>query len=154
MFGKLVNQEINQVLSENIFGRIGFTDNVNSYIIPISYAFHDNTIYCHTRQGTKLEVMRKNPSVCFEVEAISDMANWKTILCMGTFKEIENKEERSNALQHLVDRLLPIMSSETTHLFPNWPFPPTDLNEVKGIVFKIEITSATGRFEKYDKFPA
>src|SRR4029078_12719406 len=95
MFGKLVNQEINQVLSENIFGRIGFTDNVNSYIIPISYAFHDNTIYCHTRQGTKLEVMRKNPSVCFEVEAISDMANWKTILCMGTFKEIENKEERS-----------------------------------------------------------
>lgn len=152
MFGKLGNQEINQLLSENIFGRIGFTDNINSYIIPISYAFHDNTIYCHTSEGSKLKTMRKNPSVCFEVEAISDMANWKTVLCMGTFEEIVDKDERSKALQYLVDRLLPIMSSETTHLFPNWPFPPENLNEVRGIVFKINILSATGRFEKYDKF--
>jgi len=79
------------------------------------------------------------------------MANWKTVLCMGEFEEIVNKEDRSQALEHLVERLLPIISSETTHLFPNWPFPPSNLNEIKGVVFKINITSATGRFEMYDK---
>jgi nitroimidazol reductase NimA-like FMN-containing flavoprotein (pyridoxamine 5'-phosphate oxidase superfamily) len=97
--------------------------------------------------------MRTNPSVCFEVEVITDMANWKTVLCLGKFEEIAEKQQRSEALQYLVDRLLPIMSSETTHLFPNWPFPPSNLNEIKGVVFKIDIASATGRFEKYDKFP-
>jgi uncharacterized protein len=153
MFGTLSNQEINQVLTDHIFGRIGFSDGDNSFIIPISYAFHNNTIYCHTREGSKLRVMRSNPSVCFEVEVIADMANWKTVLCQGKFEEIVNKEQRSEALQHLVHRLLPIVSSETTHLFPNWPFPPSNLNEIKGVVFKINIVSATGRFEKYDKFP-
>ena len=152
MFGTLSNKEINQVLSDNILGRIGLSDNQNTYVIPISYAFHDNTIYCHTREGSKLKVMRGNPSVCFEVEAILDMANWKTVLCMGKFEEIVDKQQRSKALQYLVDRLLPIMSSETTHLYPNWPFVPTDLNEIKGVVFKINIASTTGRFEKYDKF--
>jgi nitroimidazol reductase NimA-like FMN-containing flavoprotein (pyridoxamine 5'-phosphate oxidase superfamily) len=151
MFGTLSNQEIKQVLSDNIFGRLGFSDRKNTYIIPISYAFHDNIIYCHTREGSKLKIMRSNPSVCFEVEVISDMANWKTVLCMGKFEEIVNKEDRSHALEYLVERLLPIISSETTHLFPNWPFPPSNLNEIKGVVFKINITSATGRFEKYDK---
>jgi uncharacterized protein len=152
MFGTLSNKEINQVLSDNILGRIGYSDGHNNYIIPISFAFHNNTIYCHTREGSKLKAMRSNPSVCFEVEAITDMANWKSILCMGKFEEIVDKDQRSQALQHLVDRLLPIMSSETTHLYPNWPFVPTDLNEIKGVVFKINILSATGRFEKYDKF--
>jgi uncharacterized protein len=152
MFGTLSNQEINQVLSDQLLGRIGLSDSHNTYIIPISYAFIDNTIYCHTREGFKLKIMRSNPSVCFEVEAISDMANWKSVLCMGKFEEIVDKEHRTQALQHLVDRLLPIMSSETTHLFPNWPFPPSNLNEIRGVVFKISILSVTGRFEKYDKF--
>lgn len=151
MFGTLSNQEINQVLSDHLLGRIGLNDSRNTYIIPISYAFHDNTIYCHTREGFKLKVMRSNPSVCFEVEAISDMANWKSVLCMGRFEEIIDKEQRTQALQYLADRLLPIISSETTHLFPNWPFPPSNLNEIKGVVFKINILSATGRFEKFDK---
>ena len=153
MFGALSKQEIDQVLSENIFGRIGYSDTDNTFIIPISYAFHENAIYCHTREGSKLKAMRKHPSVCFEVEAIADMANWKTVLCMGKFEEIVDKEKRLVALQYLADRLLPIMSSETTHLYPNWPFPPSNLNEIRGVVFKINIFSATGRFEKYDKFP-
>ena len=152
MFGTLSNQEINQVLSDNLLGRIGLSDKHNTFIIPISYAFHENTIYCHTREGSKLKIMRINPSVCFEVEAISDLANWKTVLCIGEFEEVTDKEQRLQALGYLVDRLLPIMSSETTHLFPNWPFPPTNLNEIKGVVFKINILSATGRFEKYDTF--
>jgi len=152
MFGSLSTQDIHQVLSDNILGRIGFSDKKNTYVIPISYAFHDNAIYCHTREGFKLQIMRSNPSVCFEVEVISDMANWKTVLCTGEFEEIINQEQRSQALQYLADRLLPIVSSETTHLFPNWPFPPSNLNEIKGVVFKINITSITGRYEKYDKF--
>ena len=152
MFGHLSSQETARILSDNIFGRIGFTDGIQPYILPISYTFHDNNIYCHTRNGFKINVMRKHPAVCFEVEEISDMANWKTVVCSGNFEEISEPEQRNEALTYLTDRLLPIVSSETTHLFPNWPFAPANLNEIKGVVFRINILNSTGRFERYDKY--
>jgi hypothetical protein len=43
------------------------------------------------------------------------------------------------------------MSSETTHIFPHWPFPPDDLNEIEGVVFEIKILELTGRYERFQR---
>jgi uncharacterized protein len=147
MFGLLDNKQIEEVLTQQVVGRIGCCVDGVTYVVPISYAYDGIYIYGHTWEGMKIDMMRKNADVCFEVEEMKDMANWKTVITWGKFEELTIVTERNNALQALVDRILPLISSETTHLFKNWPFPVSDLSTIKGIVFRIGLQKKTGRYE-------
>jgi nitroimidazol reductase NimA-like FMN-containing flavoprotein (pyridoxamine 5'-phosphate oxidase superfamily) len=96
----------------------------------------------------KIKMMRKNPKVCVQVDERQDMSNWRSVIGWGKFSEITNEEERKKALQLLVNRQLPILSSSTTHLGSNWPFSSNDETVIPGIVFKITLDKKTGRFEE------
>jgi uncharacterized protein len=153
MFGILASQEIEEVLKTGLVGRIGCHANDETYIVPISYGYDGNYIYCHTHEGKKTEFMRRNPKICFEVDMFNDMANWKSVILQGTFEELTNKEERVLALQTLLSRYLPLSSSATTHLGELWPFYPEDVDEITGTVFRISIADKTGRFERAEASP-
>ena len=47
---------------------------------PITYAYHDGAVYGHSTEGQKLHMMRADPYVCFEVEQIDDLANWRSVI--------------------------------------------------------------------------
>ena len=147
MIGKLESHEIEEVLHHQLIGRIGcHADNI-TYVVPISYAYDGTYIYGHTYEGMKINMMRKNPRVCFEVDTMQNMANWKSVICWGEFEELINSDEREAGIQKLLDRVLPLVTSETVQITPQWPFPPTDLNKVEGIVYRVLLNEKTGRFE-------
>jgi nitroimidazol reductase NimA-like FMN-containing flavoprotein (pyridoxamine 5'-phosphate oxidase superfamily) len=147
MFGNLNREEIEQVLHSQLVGRIGCHAEGTTYIVPISYAYDGEYIYAHTHEGMKIGIMRKDPKVCFEVENMTNMANWKTVICWGEFEEITREEDRHNALEKLQDRILPSFPSATTKLSPQWPFRPANTENIKGLIFRIRMTKKTGRFE-------
>lgn len=147
MIGKLDTMEIERVVSSQIIGRIACHANNTTYIVPISYAYDGTYVYGHTREGLKMQLMRKNNQVCFEVEEIKDMANWKTVVAQGRFEELKDEPERDYALKMLTARILPLISSETTHLYPLWPFPTESISTIRGIVFRILLNEKSGRFE-------
>ncbi len=152
MIGTLNSKEIEDVLHQQVMGRIGCHANGVTYVVPVSYAYDGNCLYLHTREGLKVDIMRQNPEVCFETDVMDNMANWKSVIGWGRFEELNEPGERVHALQQLVDRMLPIISSETTHLTPNWPFVPADLNEIPGVVYRICLREKTGRYEKNTAF--
>jgi uncharacterized protein len=41
-----------------------------------------------------------------------------------------------------------MLSSETMHLTPEWPFAPKKDERINGIFFRIALAEKTGRFEK------
>jgi hypothetical protein len=98
----------------------------------------------------KIDIMRRNPNICFEIEALHDMANWKTVIGWAMFEELAGKSERKAALQKLQDRHLPMISSQITHLYPSWPFPPSALNLIEGVMYRFELKDKSGRFEKIE----
>jgi nitroimidazol reductase NimA-like FMN-containing flavoprotein (pyridoxamine 5'-phosphate oxidase superfamily) len=147
MFGNLNKEEIETVLYSQLLGRIGCHADDTNYIVPISYAYDGENIYAHTHAGMKIDIMRKNPKVCFEVENMSNMANWKTVICWGEFEEINHEADRHSALEKLQDRILPTFPSATTKLSPAWPFRASNIDNIKGLVFRIRLTKKTGRFE-------
>jgi nitroimidazol reductase NimA-like FMN-containing flavoprotein (pyridoxamine 5'-phosphate oxidase superfamily) len=147
MISKLNSGEIEEMLNHQSVGRIGCHADGITYVVPISYAYKDDCIYGRTMEGMKVAMMRKNPQVCFEVDHMKDMANWKSVIAWGKFEELHDKAERDKALQCLVDRMLPLISSSTTHLSPEWPFPLNDISSIEGIVFRITLSDKTGRFE-------
>jgi nitroimidazol reductase NimA-like FMN-containing flavoprotein (pyridoxamine 5'-phosphate oxidase superfamily) len=153
MFGNLNQEEIELVLHSQLLGRIGCHADNTTYIVPISYAYDGESVYAHTNEGLKIDLMRKNPNVCFEVENMSNMANWKSVICWGEFEELNHKADRYNALEKLLDRILPAFPSSTTKLSAAWPFPPSDIDKIKGLVFRIRLTKKTGRFES-DSVPS
>jgi nitroimidazol reductase NimA-like FMN-containing flavoprotein (pyridoxamine 5'-phosphate oxidase superfamily) len=148
MLGKLSMSEIEELLHHQLIGRIGCHFEDTMYVVPISYAYDGHYIYCHTHEGMKIDLMRKNPRVCFEVDHMQNMANWQSVISWGEFEELNDEEERSNALHKLHERILPMIASETTHLSVDWPFTPTEINKIEGVTFRILLGEKTGRFEK------
>jgi len=151
MFGQLADAEIEELLTTQILGRIGCHTNDITYVVPVSFAYDGKYIYGHAEEGMKINIMRKNPAVCFEVDCLANMANWQSVICQGQFEELTGKKERDAALEILLARSLPLIVSKTVKLSPHWPFPPADFDNITGIVYRILLKEKTGRFEREDK---
>jgi len=151
MLGQLNTEEIESLLHKSVLGRIGCGDGKLIYVVPISYVYDGQYIYCHTHEGLKADLLRKNPSVCFEVEQLENLANWQTVIAHGDFEELTDPLLRLHALQKLHARRLPLITSQTTRLTEEWPFASETLAQLTGVTFRIGLTSKTGRFEKADQ---
>ena len=88
MVGKLNNRQSEVIISEQMIGRFVCHYNDLTYVVPISYTYNGGCIYCITYEGMKLDIMRKNPKVCLEIDELIDMANWKSVICWGEFEEL------------------------------------------------------------------
>ena len=153
MFGKLNNQEIEKLIHGQFIGRIGCHANGQTYVVPVSYAYDGTYIYGRTFEGMKIDMMRTNPQVCFEVDDTKNLANWQSVIAWGKYEELSDETQRKKAIKILMNRHLPLISSETTHLGGIWPFSPEDLNTIKGIIFRIFLKEKTGRFERSKTVP-
>ncbi len=96
----------------------------------------------------KIEMMRKNPNVCFEVESIETMTNWSCVVAWGKFEELDNEVERTKALKILNDRLMPYLLSETMRPHGVGQIPHDVEKGRQAVVYRISITEMTGRYEK------
>jgi len=148
MLGELTERQINTVLQTQFIGRIGCQAKGRTYIVPIGYAFEEPYIFARSKDGLKIEMMRENKDICFQVDIVDNMANWRSVVIWGTFEEITDEIEIRRATDIILEKMAPINTSET--LKPQGqPMAPAKIEkEKKAIVFRIKITERTGRFEK------
>ncbi|SFM71001.1 hypothetical protein SAMN05428949_0516 [Chitinophaga sp. YR627] len=151
MLGILSHKEMQDLLLNNVTGRIGCRDGDRVYIVPVSYAYNDKYIIAHSSEGLKIRMMRKKPEVCFEVDEIQDLGNWKSVICFGRYEEIHNEKEKYYATKFLVSRLVHLRVSETAHLShvseegeEESLLPP----HIRPVVYRIRLQHMTGRYEK------
>ncbi|HZJ61298.1 MAG TPA: pyridoxamine 5'-phosphate oxidase family protein [Chitinophagaceae bacterium] len=147
MFEKMKAAEIEQLLQQQLVGRIGCYADGIIYVVPVSYAYDGNYIYCHTFEGMKINMMRKNPEVCFEVDNTKNLANWQSVIAWGSFEELPDGNNRNEAIRILRERKLPILSSQTMQLGSQWPF-VSEGDKIDGIVFRVYLKEKTGRSER------
>ena len=157
MIGPLSIREIENLLHTQVVGRIGCQDEGEVYIVPIGYAYDGEYIYCHTTEGKKIDIMRRNPRVCFQVEEVKDITNWKSVIAWGEFKELNDPEERTRALHVILNSHMAVISSIKQHLGTGWPFSSKnsgELTKVTGILFRICPNKKTGKFESASESPS
>src|SRR6476469_3478114 len=118
MFGQLQLREIENVISHQLIARLGCYADGKIYVVPISYAYDGKYIYAFSREGMKVEMMRKNPQVCLQIDNLGQMDNWQSVIVWGSFEELTDKELRNDALQKLMGRVLPAVTSELVHISP------------------------------------
>ena len=148
MLGELNETQINNVLSSQELGRLACTNKKEPNIVPLTYTYDVEYIYGQTKKGKKLKMLRKNPNVCFEVDMMTDMANWQSVLVYGKFEELKNKKS-GKARDILFKRVYPLMTSSTIHPHEHAVSSVVDdSNREKPIMYRIKIKKVTGRFEK------
>lgn len=148
MLGELNETQIRNVLTSQVLGRLACTDKTQPYIVPVTYAYDGKYIYGQTNEGTKLKMLRKNPNVCFEVDMMTDMRNWQSVLVFGRFEELKN-ENAKKAREVLFNRVFSLMTSSTLHTHEHGVNGAVDdSTRVKGVMYRIKIKKVTGRFEK------
>lgn len=147
MITDLTPLQVETLLGRQLIGRIGCMAEGRIYVVPVSYAYHDNSVYVHTYEGLKITAMRKAPAVCFETDDYTDMANWQSVIAWGRFEELLEPEQKEAATRYLLQRKLPVPSSSTTHLGKNWPFYDNTTDKIDGVFFRIVLDEKTGRTE-------
>ena len=148
MFDVLNKEQIKEVITNNFIGHLGCHADGKSYVVPISYAFDGTHIYARTFEGLKVDMIRKNPQVCFQIDSMVSMNDWQSVIIWGKVEELIEKTEREKGLNVLLSRALPNVSSDTVKFSAEWPFPTSDLSKIEGIVFRISIDEVTGRCER------
>ena len=125
--------------------RIGLSYNNQPYIIPVNFGYRESTLYFHSaREGTKINIIKSNPNVCFEfdidlgiVRSEESGCNWsnryQSVIGHGKVEIIEEIEEKRDALDIL-------MSNYSDEKF-DYPFSSIQ----NTFMFKVRIESMTGK---------
>src|SRR5450755_1970860 len=92
MVGTLTEVEIDALLAEQQFARLGCHLEGKTYVVPISYALDGARIVGQTTLGLKIEMMRGNPDVCVEVDDVKDLTNWRSVILSGRYEELTGIE--------------------------------------------------------------
>ncbi|HEY5004950.1 MAG TPA: pyridoxamine 5'-phosphate oxidase family protein [Ktedonobacteraceae bacterium] len=148
MVGELNQEQIDQVLRTGVVGRIGCHAVGKTYIIPISYVYDGESIYAQSISGMKLQMMRLNPVVCFEVDHIKNAANWQSVIAWGVFEELKG-EEVTKALRLLMQRMTALIADgQSVHSMMKTDAGGTRLMHEITMLYRIRLTEKTGRFEQ------
>ena len=137
--------EVETIIQEARVCRLAMCDGDRPYVVPLSFAYRDNTLYFHTAmEGKKLDILEQNNKVCFEMDVGQELVQrgdhawefavkYRSVIGFGTASFIDEASEKAAALDVFVEHYG--VSPEE--------YPEALLNVTK--VIKVEIDSMTGR---------
>lgn len=111
-FRDLSREEIEAMLLRNRVGRLAFSIHDRVDIQPIHYIYERGWLYGRTSQGEKIATLEHNQWVAFEVDEITDLFDWRSLVVHGSFwimhpRGSPRAEELWTKAAELVSRIVP-----------------------------------------------
>ncbi len=139
---------INNILNQANICRIALSHDNKPYIVPVNFAYKDNTIYIHSaKNGQKIEMIQKNNVVCFEVDIESEVlltsnpcdctTKYQSVIGYGKALLIDDKGKKQEALDIIVNKYYKKTDGKSFEYRDNC------LNRTR--IIKIEIESMSGK---------
>jgi len=105
---------IEEILTKSELCRVAILDDEFPYIVPFNYGYRDNALYFHSAtKGKKIDLIRKNNKVCFEITYSSEITkgenacDWATkyrsVIGYGTIEIISDLQEMEKGLDVLLE---------------------------------------------------
>lgn len=136
MIAELTNAEIDELLHEQVVGRIGCHADGVTYVVPVIYAYDGESVHVATIEGQKVRMMRANPSVCFEVDEYAAPGRWRSAIVQGTYEEAEG-DEQAASLALLAERFARGGDGQGARR--------PEAHDRQTVCFRIRVREATGR---------
>jgi nitroimidazol reductase NimA-like FMN-containing flavoprotein (pyridoxamine 5'-phosphate oxidase superfamily) len=141
--------ECHDALARAKFGRLACAHDNQPYVLPFDFAFDgDCCLYCFTTFGQKVQWMRSNPLVSFEIDEVKGHNHWLSVIVFGRYEELPDKPEyeeaRRQAYAYLQKRA---MWWEPAYISQEHQATPHSLTP---IFFRIRIEKITGHHATAD----
>ncbi len=89
--------------------RIAMVDNGEPYIVPLNFGYRDHALYIHSAAaGRKIDILKRNATVCFELESTSEIikhaepCHWGTksrsVIGYGRVEIVTDPKEKERGL--------------------------------------------------------
>lgn len=135
---ELAEIECGAILGRNHVGRLAFSHNARVEVQPIHYVYVDGWIYGRTCPGIKIESLRHNWWVAFEVDEAEDVFSWRSVIVQGGFYRFtpNGGPTGQEGWERAVEAIRQLMPEAFTEQDPV-PF--------RTVVFGIAVQEMTGR---------
>ncbi len=85
----MTGNEIEELLGKAKIGRLGFSGDDYPYVVPLSFCLMDGKIYFHGAfKGKKIELLKKDKRVCFEVDTGHPIKPEKSGDCSYSYRSV------------------------------------------------------------------
>lgn len=136
--------DIETILRASRVCRLAMVDGDTPYIVPMSFGYRDGSMFFHSaQQGHKIDLIRKNPRVCFEVDQVdglkkaSQACEWgvayKSVIGWGRAELLADATEKTAALNIIMSHY-----SKKTFVYPDEMIDQT-------LVIRVDIEQMTGK---------
>jgi nitroimidazol reductase NimA-like FMN-containing flavoprotein (pyridoxamine 5'-phosphate oxidase superfamily) len=72
-------KEMEEILARATVCHLGLVDGDEPYVVPLNFGFDGTHLYFHAaREGRKLDLIRRNPKACFQVQTDVTVSSGKT----------------------------------------------------------------------------
>lgn len=139
---------LKEILSGAIICRLAMMDGDQPYIVPVNYGYRDGCIYMHSApEGKKIDLLRLNNKVCFEVEDTMEIVkgdracdwttSYRSVIGYGITEILSDDESKQTGLEVIMAQ----------HGAPHL----TEFNRKnmgRMVILKLKITSLTGKHSR------
>jgi nitroimidazol reductase NimA-like FMN-containing flavoprotein (pyridoxamine 5'-phosphate oxidase superfamily) len=127
--------------------RLALCNGDRPYIVPISFGYRDNILYFHSRKnGTKMELLQRNPRVAFEVEVDVALDIRKPPCQCGFHYACVTGTGRAEFVVDAVAKTAALNCIMRQYLGRDYTYPPAALEGV--VVVKVLIENMTAKISQ------
>jgi nitroimidazol reductase NimA-like FMN-containing flavoprotein (pyridoxamine 5'-phosphate oxidase superfamily) len=118
VFREMSRDEVEAMLRRNRVGRLAFSLHDRVDVQPIHYIYERGWLYGRTSEGDKITVLKHNQWVAFEVDEVTDLFDWRSIVIHGSFwimhpRGSPRAEELWTQAAELVSKIVPGAMTDT-----------------------------------------
>ncbi|MCU1288562.1 MAG: Pyridoxamine 5-phosphate oxidase-related, FMN-binding protein [Acidobacteria bacterium] len=136
---EMTNEEIKALLQKLDYGHLGCVRNNRPYVVPIHFAYEDPNIYIFTTEGMKTQILDENPEVCLQVEDVTDIKHWRSVIVNGRASRLVREDDRFFAM-NFIEKVNP---ARVPALHEVWIGPKARKN--MSAVYRIHLDFISGR---------
>lgn len=136
---------LRRILGEAIVCRVAMCDGDRPYVVPLTFVLDGDALFVHSAaHGRKLDVLRRNPNVCFEVdedvaavahaEACSVGMRFRSVIGTGRASFVDAPAEKDRVLRRFAAKYAPKADAN---------LPPHEIE--KTVVIRLSIEALTGK---------
>jgi len=114
------------------------------YIVPLCFGFKNSTLYFHSApKGKKIEILKKNPNVCFEFEILTQVVKseqackwgmkYRSVIGFGKAGFIADGDLKRQAFDIIMNQ------------YADGPFIYEEASLKSTVIIKVDIYSMTGK---------
>lgn len=136
---------LDEIVHKALICRLAMCDGDQPYVIPLNFGYDGNSLYIHCAQeGKKLDILKKNNRVCFEVDIDHELVkgesacDWgikgKSVIGSGKAVLIEDGEEKRRALDIIME-----------HYGARPPYSYREKGFHKALIIRVDVEGMTGK---------